>query len=76
VNGLGAFQQAAGNDPTRVSNFLIVFMHGLGTLVVTALHTLEIPRTMGPTVRTPIGDLSSLGENLILLRFVELRSRL
>jgi hypothetical protein len=30
---------------------------------------------MGPSVRTPIGDPSSLGENLILLRFVELQSR-
>jgi circadian clock protein KaiC len=31
---------------------------------------------MGPSIRTPIGDLSSLAENLILLRFAELGARL
>ena len=42
-------------------------------LSVTTLYTLEVPDIMGPAIRSPIGDLSSLAENLILLRFVELR---
>jgi circadian clock protein KaiC len=31
---------------------------------------------IGPTIRAPISDLTSLAENMILLRFVQLRSRL
>jgi circadian clock protein KaiC len=45
-------------------------------LGVTTLYTLEVPDIMGPAIRSPIGDLSSLAENLLLLRFVEVRSRL
>jgi circadian clock protein KaiC len=51
-------------------------MNEMRVLGVTTLYTLEVPDIMGPTIRTPIGDLSSLAENLVLLRFVELRSRL
>ena len=51
-------------------------MNEMRVLGVTTLYTLEVPDIMGPTIRTPIGDLSSLAENLVLLRFIELRSRL
>jgi circadian clock protein KaiC len=76
IDGLGAFQQAAGSEPGRIGNFLTVLMNEMRVLGVTTLYTLEVPDLMGPTIRTPIGDLSSLAENLIMLRFVELRSRL
>ena len=51
-------------------------MNEMRVLGVTTLYTLEVPDIMGPAIRSPIGDLSSLAENLILLRFVEVRSRL
>jgi circadian clock protein KaiC len=33
-------------------------------------------RHLGPAIRIPINDISSLAENLILLRFIELRAQL
>ena len=51
-------------------------MNEMRVLGVTTLYTLEVPDIMGPAIRSPIGDLSNLAENLILLRFVEVRSRL
>ena len=76
IDGLGAFQQAAGSEPGRIGNFLTALMNEMRVLGVTTVYTLEIPDLMGPTIRTPIGDLSGLAENLLMLRFVELRSRL
>ncbi len=76
IDSLGAFQQAAGSEPGRIGNFLTALMNEMRVLGVTTLYTLEVPDLMGPTIRTPIGDLSSLAENLVLLRFIELRSRL
>ena len=76
IDGLGALQDAAGAEPGRMGKFLTAMMNELRVLGVTTLYTLEVPDVMGPTIRTPIGDLSSLAENLVLLRFVELGSRL
>ena len=76
IDGLGAFQSAAGAEPNRIGKFLTALMNEMRVLGVTTLYTLEVPDIAGPTVRTPVGDLSSLAKNLILLRFVELRSRL
>ncbi len=76
IDGLGAFQEAAGAESNRIGKFLTALMNEMRVLGVTTLYTLEVPDIMGPTIRTPIGDLSSLAENLILLRFVEMRSRL
>jgi circadian clock protein KaiC len=76
IDGLGAIQQAAGAQPGRIGNFLTALMNEMRVLGVTTLYTLEVPDIMGPAIRSPIGDLSSLAENLILLRFVEVRSRL
>ena len=76
IDGLGAFQQCTGSEQGRVTNFLTALMNEMRVLGVTTLYTLEVPDIMGPTIRTPIGDLSSLAENLVLLRFIELRSRL
>ena len=76
IDGLGAMQEAAGAEPGRIGNFLTALMNEMRVLGVTTLYTLEVPDIMGPAIRSPIGDLSSLAENLILLRFVEVRSRL
>lgn len=76
IDGLGAFQQAATSQPGRIGNFLTALMNELRVRGVTTLYTLEVPDIQGPSIRTPLGDLSSLAENLILLRFVELHSQL
>ena len=76
IDGLGAIQEAAGAGSGRMGNFLTALMNEMRVLGVTTLYTLEVPDIMGPAIRSPIGDLSSLAENLILLRFVEMRSRL
>ena len=76
IDGLGAIQEAAGASPGRIVKFLTALMNEMRVLGVTTLYTLEVPDIMGPAIRSPIGDLSSLAENLLLLRFVEVRSRL
>ena len=43
---------------------------------MTTFYSLEVPDILGPAIRAPIDDLSSLAENLILLRYIELRSQL
>ncbi len=75
IDGLGGFQDAA-NDPGRMSHYLNTLMNELRVQGVTTVYTLEVPDIIGPHIRTPIGDLSSLAENLVLLRYIELRSRL
>jgi circadian clock protein KaiC len=37
---------------------------------------MELPELMGTEIRTPIGGVSSMADVLILLRYVELQSRL
>jgi circadian clock protein KaiC len=76
IDGLGAMQTTAGAEPGRIGNFLTALMNEMRVLGVTTLYTLEVPDLMGPAIRSPIGDLSTLAENLILLRFVEVHSRL
>ena len=76
IDGLGAFKQASVTEPSRIGNFLTALMNEMRVLGVTTLYTLEVPDIMGPTIRTPIGDLSSLAENLVLLRFIEVGAQL
>ena len=75
IDGLGAFQNAA-NEPGRMGHYLTTLMNELRVQGVTTVYTLEVPDIIGPHIRTPIGDLSSLAENLVLLRYIEVRSRL
>ncbi len=75
IDGLGAFRNAA-NDPVRMGHFLDALTNELRVRGVTTVYTLEVPDIIGPSIRAPISDLSSLAENLILLRFIELRSHL
>ena len=77
IDGFGAFQvAAAGSGAGRIGMFLTALMNEMRVLGVTTVYTLEVPDIMGPTIRTSIGDLSSLAENLVMLRFVEVGSQL
>jgi circadian clock protein KaiC len=51
-------------------------MNELRVLGVSTFYSLEVSGVTGPNIRAPIADLSSLAENLILLRFVENGARL
>jgi circadian clock protein KaiC len=75
IDGLGAFQSAA-SEPGRLNHFLTALMNELRVRKVTTAYTLEVPDIVGPHVRAPVGDLSSLAENMIVMRYVGLRSHL
>ena len=76
IDGLGAIQDSIGAEPDRIGKFVTALMNELRVLGVTTFYSLEVAGVMGPSIRSPIADLSSLGENLILLRLVEHRVRL
>ena len=67
-----SFHKAA-VEPSRLDHFFTALANELRVLGVTTLYTLEVPDILGPAIRIPINDISSLAENLILLRFIELR---
>jgi circadian clock protein KaiC len=75
IDGISGFQQAA-LEPDRIVRFWSALSAELRALEVTTLHTLELPEVMGPELRLPVGGISSLAETLILLRYVEIQSRL
>jgi circadian clock protein KaiC len=76
IDGLGALREAIGSEPERMAKFIMALMNELRVLGVTTLYSLEVSGVAGPNIHSPIADLSSLGENLILLRFVEQGARL
>lgn len=75
IDGLGAFQSAAGS-PIRMGHFLTALTNELRVLGVTTVYTLEMPDIIGLHIRASLGDLSVLSDNLVLLRYLERRSRL
>lgn len=76
LDGLSALQEATRGEPGRIGGFLTALMNELRALDVTTLHSQEISGPMGPLIASPIAGLSSLGENLIMLRYVEKAARL
>lgn len=76
IDGLGALNEASDSDPGRMGNFLTALMNEMRVLGVTTVYTFEVREIIGPAFRAPVRELSSLAENLILLRYTELRSRL
>jgi circadian clock protein KaiC len=75
IDGLGALRTAA-SDPLRMGHFLTALMNELRVLGVTTVYSMEVADIVGPTIRAPINELSSVAENLVLLRFIEFRSHL
>jgi hypothetical protein len=75
IDGVSGFQQAA-LEPERTVRFWSALSHELRALGVTTMHMLEMPTLTGVDIRPPGSDISSLAEAMILLRYVELRSRL
>ena len=74
IDGLGAFQIAA-VEPLRMSQYLIALVNELRVLGVTTICTLESD-VRGPSIQAPVGNLSVIAYNVILMRYIEVRSRL
>ncbi|MBV8165862.1 MAG: recombinase RecA [Alphaproteobacteria bacterium] len=75
IDGMGGFQQAV-LYPERLPEFFSVFAHALRERGATTILTGETRVLIGSEVRSPIPTLSILAENMLLMRYVELRSKL
>jgi circadian clock protein KaiC len=75
IDGLSGFEQAA-LEPERIVRFWSALSNELRALGVTTLHTLEMPELIGTDIRVPVSGISSLAESMVMLRYVELKSRL
>jgi circadian clock protein KaiC len=75
IDGLAGFQRLAVAQD-RIPPFFTALINELRALGVTTVATLEVPDLIGPIARAPVGELSTIAENLILLRYVELRATL
>ncbi|HTV24565.1 MAG TPA: ATPase domain-containing protein [Polyangiaceae bacterium] len=75
IDGLDGFQRAT-IHPERVHHVFTAIANELRVRGVTTMYTFEVPKFIGPGLDTPVTGVSSLAENLIYLRFVELRSHL
>lgn len=75
IDGISGFQESA-LERERMVRFWSVLAGELRALGVTTLHTMELPELMGAEIRKPMDGVSAMAEVLILLRFVELQSRL
>ena len=75
IEGISGFQES-GLERERMVRFWSALAGQLRALGVTTLHTMELPELMGAEIREPMDGVSAMAEVLILLRFVELQSRL
>ena len=75
IDGVSGFEQAA-LEPERIVRFWSALSHELRALDVTTIHTLEMPTLVGIDIRSPSSEISALAEVMVLLRYVELHSRL
>jgi circadian clock protein KaiC len=75
IDGLDGLQQATPHAH-RVLRVFATLANELRILNVTTLYTAETRVLIGPEVRTPVDGVSVIAENVILMRYVELRSRI
>lgn len=74
IDGLGGFERAAG-DSQRLVEFYAALTNELRANGVTTIASWELRDLFGPNVASPGPDVSSLIDNLILIRNVELQSQ-
>ncbi len=74
MDGLGGFERAA-IYPPRLVEFFAALTNELRALGVTTIATWELRDLFGPTVTAPGSEISSLLDNLVMLRHVEINSR-
>ena len=76
IDGLLGFEEIAADRPHRIGRFLTALANELRVLGVTTLYTAEARNLIGGVIEGPTIALSTIAENLILLRYVEIRSQL
>jgi circadian clock protein KaiC len=74
IDGLGGFERAAVYPP-RLVEFFAALTNEIRALGVTTIATWELRDLFGPTVTAPGSEISSLLDNLVMLRHVEINSR-
>jgi circadian clock protein KaiC len=75
IDSLGALTRIA-NNPGRLNEFFSALMGELRTRGVTVLATWEMRDIFGSEINAPAPELSSIVDNILLMRFVELDSEL
>ncbi|MBP2299705.1 ATPase domain-containing protein [Azospirillum picis] len=75
VDGLDGFLESS-IHPDRMSRFLSTLSNELRGLGVTSLFLWEMRNLIGSAVQVPIYGVSTLVENLIILRYVEVEGRI
>jgi circadian clock protein KaiC len=75
IDGISGFSEAA-LEPERLIRFWSALSNQLRGLGVTTLYSLELQELTGPELRLPSSGMPSLGEIMVLVRYLELRSRL
>jgi circadian clock protein KaiC len=76
IDGIQGFEFALDDYPDRVRGAFAAMSDELERLGVTTLYTVETREVFGPTIEIPVTGVSAATQNIILLRHVELRSRL
>jgi circadian clock protein KaiC len=74
LDGLGGFERAA-ISPSRLVEFFAALTNELRARGVTTIATWELRDLFGPTVTAPGSEISSLLDNLVMLRQVEIDSQ-
>jgi circadian clock protein KaiC len=75
IDGLQGFQLAA-EYPERIRDVFSALGEELDREGVTTVYTMETQDLFGPRIEVPIGGISAMTHNVMLLRHVELRSQL
>jgi circadian clock protein KaiC len=75
VDGFNAFQESA-IYPDRIGRYMSALTNELRARDVTTIFTFETPKLFGPTLDVPAAGISEIVDNLIYLRYFELRSQL
>jgi circadian clock protein KaiC len=76
IDGLLGLEEIAADGPHRIGRFVTALANELRALNATTFYTAETRYLIGGAIEGPTIGLSTIAENLILLRYVELRSQL
>jgi circadian clock protein KaiC len=75
IDGLNSLQQGS-IYPERVGRFLTAIANELRQRNVTAIFTVETPHLLGTPIEWPIRGVTSIAENIIFLRYVDVNAQL
>jgi circadian clock protein KaiC len=76
IDGINGFELALDDFPERIRGVLSALTEELERLGVTTVYSAETYDLFGPMIKPPIRGISAVTQNIIMLRYVELRSEL